>query len=151
MTNINENNQTDWVAIPRYRKCFVCGADNDYGLQLSFEAKGDEVRTEWTPQEKHCGYTHIVHGGVVAALLDEIMGWTGWLRYGRYYFTAESTIRYRKPVIAGRRYRAEARLINPREKIYFAEGRIIDEEGEVFAEATGKYFIRFDVGPEEYM
>jgi len=150
MKNENGENNPQWEKIPRYKSCFVCGPDNDYGLQLAFEARGNEVRTKWVPKEIHCGYVRTVHGGIIAAVLDEIMGWTGWLRYRKYYFTAEVTIRYKKPIISNEKYEVVAKLTNAARKLYTAEASIIDDAGEVAAKATGKYIVREDIEPSDY-
>ena len=138
-----ENSKNDaWVEIPRYETCFVCGKDNECGLNLSFAARGREIRTLWTPQERHCGYSGVVHGGVISAVLDEIMGWAGWLHYRKYYLTAELTVRFKKPVRAGEEYSVRAELTRTTRKIYQSEGWIEDDSGVLHASGSGKFVVR---------
>ena len=60
---------------PNSRHCFVCGIANPFGLGLRFYQTGlGEVAAEVTVPEHFQGYPGIVHGGVVAAMLDEIAG-----------------------------------------------------------------------------
>ena len=54
-------------------KCFACGADNPIGLKLQFECEGDDYVTRFLTAEEHSGWAGLVHGGLLATLLDEVM------------------------------------------------------------------------------
>ena len=136
-----DKKESSWIDIPRYNSCFVCGEKNECGLNLSFRACADIVEARWTPREEHCGYKGVVHGGIVSAVLDEIMGWTGWLEYRKYYLTAELTVRFLSPTRAGEEYLARARLIKTGRKLYTAEGKISDSEGNIVAKGSGKFVV----------
>ena len=129
------------MEIPSYSGCFVCGKDNPIGLAMSFMTDGDEVVAEFAPRIEHCGYTGIVHGGVIAAALDEGMGWSGYPTTGKYYLTLSIEIKYRKPVRGGNKYLFRGRVEKMRNKSYTASGEIVDEEGTVYAEGKGKYIV----------
>ena len=70
--------------LPHTRSCFVCGESNPLGLQLRFHADGDEVRTRFVPRPEHIGFKGVVHGGLLATLLDEIMVWACAVRTKRF-------------------------------------------------------------------
>ncbi|HSQ59356.1 MAG TPA: PaaI family thioesterase, partial [Acidobacteriota bacterium] len=54
--------------------CFCCGPENPIGLKLTFEETSEgRMRTLWTPRKEHQGFKDIVHGGLVATVLDEVM------------------------------------------------------------------------------
>jgi len=61
---------------PNSRMCFVCGLQNPVGLKLAFyeDPEAEQVRAEFTVPDKYQGYPGVVHGGVVAAILDEVSG-----------------------------------------------------------------------------
>ena len=62
----------DW----HHLQCYGCGPDNPVGLHASFpfdEATG-EVRFEYTVPAPFVGAPGYVHGGVLAALMDEAQG-----------------------------------------------------------------------------
>ncbi len=61
----------DWQ--PTSRLCFVCGRENPVGLKVRWANDRDagEVRGAVTVPEHFNGYPGVVHGGIVAALLDE--------------------------------------------------------------------------------
>ena len=55
-------------------RCLICGSLNPRSLHLSFQTSGDGgVRTRFTPADELQGYDGILHGGVVASLLDAAM------------------------------------------------------------------------------
>lgn len=54
-------------------RCFVCGKNNTTGLKLSFNRKQDYAETEFIPSKEFQGYSGIIHGGIISAILDEAM------------------------------------------------------------------------------
>ncbi len=132
---------SDWVDIPQYPTCFVCGDENPIGLRVRFRARDKYVEADFVPQPHHCGYEGIVHGGIVTALMDEGMGWTGWLSFGRYFLTVELNIRFKRPVRAKTKYKFTAELVRKIGQIYVARGKLIAPNGDVVAEGEGKYYI----------
>ena len=63
---------------PTSRSCFVCGRDNPVGLKVRWDnhAEEGEIRGSVTVPEHFNGYPGVVHGGILAALLDETGGRT---------------------------------------------------------------------------
>ncbi len=55
--------------------CFACGELNAVGLRLVLHVAGDTCWTETTLAPDFCGWEGITHGGIVATILDEVMGW----------------------------------------------------------------------------
>ena len=80
--------------------CFGCGADNSCGLQLKFEGGDGRVFCRYVARREHEGYDGVLHGGVTASLLDELMGELV-QRQGIYAVTGELTVRYLLPVQTG--------------------------------------------------
>ncbi|GAB6062991.1 PaaI family thioesterase [Deferrisoma palaeochoriense] len=119
--------------------CFVCGKENPEGLRLEFrfdEAAGT-IETVWTPRPVHIGYEGIVHGGLVATLLDEALGKLTTL-LGTPAVTAELTVRYLKPVPVGRPLRVTGRVSNGRGRLLTGEAEALLEDGTPAARATAK-------------
>ena len=86
---------------PNSRYCFVCGIENEHGLHLRFfETADGEVTVETTVPDHFQGYPGIVHGGIVASLVDEALGRVhmGPADDPRFMFTAKLNVNYRKPV-----------------------------------------------------
>jgi uncharacterized protein (TIGR00369 family) len=95
--------------------------------------------TEFVPQSDHQGYDGVVHGGILAALLDDAMANCLWLR-GVAAVTAKMVLRYREPVQVGTRLFVYGRLLQEREKVATAEGWITTATGTRLVEAAGTFF-----------
>jgi len=61
---------------PTSRTCFLCGRDNDHGLKLKWynDYENDRVECDVMFPEYFNGYPGVVHGGIVATVLDESAG-----------------------------------------------------------------------------
>jgi acyl-coenzyme A thioesterase PaaI-like protein len=56
--------------IPR-NHCWGCGPDNEQGLQLKSYVEGDQCVATWQPRPPFfAGPTHVLNGGIIAALID---------------------------------------------------------------------------------
>jgi len=119
--------------------CFVCGQGNPEGLRLTFRVDEENrtIETRWTPREVHAGYQGVVHGGLVATVLDEVLGKLSTC-IGTPAVTAELTVRYLKPVPTGRPLGVEGRLTRERGRLLIGESRALLEDGTVAATATAK-------------
>ncbi len=53
--------------------CFVCGSRNEAGLRLEIVFGDGEARAEFQPDARWEGYPGVVHGGVIGAMLDDLM------------------------------------------------------------------------------
>lgn len=87
----------------RYSDCYACGLTNPIGLHLDgFRRRSDrEIEAVFKPRPEHRGTAGSLHGGVLAAALDETCAWTAVLLADTMAVTATLDIRYRKPVAPG--------------------------------------------------
>jgi len=88
------------------RTCFLCGRQNPIGLKVQwyndYEAK--QVRATVTVPEHFNSYPRVVHGGIVAALLDETSGRSLLLdgdNDSNLFVTLKLEVKYRQPVPTG--------------------------------------------------
>lgn len=126
--------------LPHTRSCFVCGESNPLGLKLRFTTDGRAVHARFTPRGEHIGFKRVVHGGIIATLLDEIMVWACAVQTKQFAFCAELNVRYVKPARPDFGATAAAELVeNRRNKIFLAKAELRDHAGELLASATGKY------------
>ncbi len=83
------------------RKCFLCGVQNDIGLKMCWYEDYDarQIRSTVTVPEHFNGYPGIVHGGIVAAMLDETSGRAIMLNAGKnaLMVTLKLEVTYRRP------------------------------------------------------
>ena len=123
---------------PGSKMCFVCGAENPIGLHLDFWMDGEQVWTEFTPGPQHQGWPGVLHGGIMATLLDETMGRVAFLR-NLWMVTVKMETTYRKPVPLDRPLRITARIAELRGGRMIAVGQIVLPDGTVAVEARGLY------------
>jgi acyl-coenzyme A thioesterase PaaI-like protein len=119
------------------KKCFVCGVENLNGLQINFyEVESGKVTAGVTVPNHFQGYPGIVHGGIIAAMLDEVAGRTVIeIDPPRWMVTAKLSVRYRKPVPVGKPLKLFGYLKEDTGLMVKAVGEIQDESGTVLAEA----------------
>src|SRR5262245_6754525 len=126
--------------LPHTHSCFVCGESNIIGLNLRFETDGHIVRTRFIPRPEHIGFKGVVHGGISASLLDEVMAWVCAIETQRFAYCAELTVRYLSPLRPGEQVVVLGELTaNRRDKIFDAKAEIRSPDGNILASATGKY------------
>ena len=126
--------------LPHTHSCFVCGESNAHGLRQRFETDGRVVRARFTPRAEHVGFQGVVHGGILATLLDEIMVWACAVGAKKFGYCAEMTVRFHRPATPGAEVLVEAELAeNRRGRVFEAKAEVRNSAGEVLASATGKY------------
>lgn len=128
--------------LPCYEDCYVCGPTHPHGLHIRFFATPtSEIRARLEPAGWMCGYDDVVHGGVVTALLDELIGWAVSLRNDLLAITGDLTVRFVKPVLVGAAYAGRGRVGKGRGRLWEAEGELVSEDGTVHAMARGRYLL----------
>jgi len=93
------------------RCCFICGADNPVGLK-SRPTRDEAAGRAWLNvviPESFQGWEGVAHGGIIAALLDEVCAYAV-MGVSKQVVTAELTVRYLKPVPLGREVTVEAHM-----------------------------------------
>jgi acyl-coenzyme A thioesterase PaaI-like protein len=127
--------------LPHTHGCFVCGESNPTGLKLRFETDGQVVRTRFVPRPEHIGFRQTVHGGLIAAVLDEIMVWACAVNARRFAFCAELSVRFVQPLQPLEETVVTAELMtNRRNRLFEAKAELRNSKGELLATGTGKYF-----------
>lgn len=117
--------------------CFVCGDNNPIGLKTDWSLQEDgSARALFQPSRAHQGWVGVLHGGILAALLDEAMAQCMGLA-GRPSVTASLTIRYRRPAPTSGTLVAEARIVSQRRAATRLTAIVRSESGECYAEAEG--------------
>jgi uncharacterized protein (TIGR00369 family) len=122
--------------------CFGCGGGNDFGMKLTFEVDRETGRASgrFLLGPRYGGGAGFVHGGVIAVLLDEVMGKISKLSEER-AVTAELNIEYRKPV------RTDAEIVvsgwqeGEKGRNRFRIGEIHDVQGNLLARGRGRFVV----------
>jgi uncharacterized protein (TIGR00369 family) len=126
--------------LPHSSGCFLCGDENIQGVRTAFFVEEGAVRARLSLPAHVNGYKGVAHGGVVAALLDETMGWSATVFGEKHpmYVTAELTVKYMAPVPVGEPVEVVGRLIEDGGRVAYAEGEL-SCGGKVRARASGKF------------
>ena len=126
-----------------YNECFVCGAKNPYGLHLQCRYEDGVALAEVKIPGQYAGYPGVVHGGIVTALLDEIMA-KAIEQTGVWSVTANLEVRFRNPVPTESMLYLRGEIAKGGGKIFRTKGSVSLEDGTVAAEATGVFVRRND-------
>ena len=118
--------------------CFACGKDNPIGLHMEFADEGEYYVSRWRPRPEHQGWSQILHGGLTATLLDEVMTWRLVSR-GLKVVTAELSLRLHHPTPLDQELLIRARVVSQRRTLYEVEGEILTPDGTITAYATAKF------------
>jgi acyl-coenzyme A thioesterase PaaI-like protein len=94
---------------PHYPTCLGCGPDAEQGFHVQARREGDEVVTEHVFEPRHSGAPGIAHGGAVATVVDDLLGF---LLYVEQVpgVTRMLQVEYVRPVLTGVRYAVRARV-----------------------------------------
>ena len=117
--------------------CFVCGPNNPIGLKLDFTFDGRTMTTRFVPRKEHQGYMNIVHGGIVATLLDEIMVKLA-IDMGMPAVTAQMDLRLKKALEIGKAITVSAEIKKDSKKIIEAYAKAVTDDNVIVADAKGK-------------
>ncbi len=124
---------------PNSRMCFICGLENPVGLKLKiYEIEPGVIETRYIAPEHFQGYPGVLHGGIVASILDEISGRSlmGDPSAPRFMFTGKLEVKYRKNVPIGKPLKIVGKAGKSRGKMAEGWAGIYNENGELLAEAN---------------
>jgi len=119
--------------------CFGCGERNPAGLRMvPPEQEGaDRYDAHVRFDERHQGGPGLVHGGIVAAALDEAAGLLAtWYRFPT--VTARIFVRYRRPVVINTELLARAWVESERGRRIHVQAELVDGS-DVLAEAKAAF------------
>jgi len=120
--------------------CFLCGKDNPHGLHV-FWTQDDKAKTvlcETEISENYRSYPGVVHGGVVAALLDETAGRAIIMDNGpdALMVTLKLEVVYKKVTPTNTKLKIYGRVKKTGTSRAVVEGEIVLPDGSVSAAAT---------------
>jgi uncharacterized protein (TIGR00369 family) len=122
--------------------CFGCGADNPRGMKLTFEQDHDarKIVGRFRLGPEYQGSNRVLHGGIIAVLLDEAMG-----KVNRFHevraVTAELSVEYLRPVPVGEEIIVEAQEVSREGRNLRHRGEIRSAAGKVLARGQGRFVV----------
>lgn len=135
-----------------YQSNFVHGLLNPAGLRVQYHLEravdplppdpdplfGVRVVGDWTADEQHMGFPGVAHGGLLAAILDDVIGRCAALRH-RWVVTGRLDTRYKAGAPIGVPLRVEGWLTRYQRRLATGFARIVLPDGRVACEADGTY------------
>jgi len=124
------------------RMCVVCGLENDYGIKAPFYNMEDgSVMTIFKYKDIHQSYPNRVHGGLIAAMIDELIGRTLWVKEPDMYgVTMSLNIKYRKVVPYDVTLKGVGVMLKESDEFFEGEAKIYDyKTGVLLAEGSAHY------------
>ena len=139
--------RTDLTGLEQLRALIASGQRPGIAVSLDFaltEVEFGRAVFEGTPGPHAYNPTGMVHGGYAATLLDSACGCAvhSQLRAGQSYTTLELKVAYHKALTSeSGPLRAEGRVLSMGRRAAFAEGKLFDASGRLFASATSTLLV----------
>jgi len=126
-----------------HKNCFACGPENKISLKMSslFDEEKGEVNFIYKAKKEHEGAPEHIHGGIIAAILDEAQG-VLCHHVGYFVMTDLLSLKYHKAVplyqdLIIRAWKTSKR----RRRLYTKAQIILKETGAVLTESSGRWYI----------
>ncbi|MDP9301079.1 MAG: PaaI family thioesterase [Actinomycetota bacterium] len=115
-----------------------------FGISVEHAAAGD-VRLGWEARPDHRNLQGLVHGGILATLVDIAMGLAVRTVVGptRRHVTIDLDVHYLRPARPGR-LEAVGSVVRVGKQVGFAEGTVTDASGRLLVRASGTYSVTED-------
>lgn len=129
--------------------CFGCGGGNPRGMKLAFEMDDEKQRIHgrFRIGAEFAGARGVLHGGIIALLLDEAMGKVNRFS-GVSAVTAELSVEYLRPIPVDEDISVEAFQLERNGRQLWHQGEIRNAAGQVLAKGKGRFVV---VDPEKYV
>ena len=120
--------------------CFGCSPTNPSGLKMKFLAGKDSVISKLSIPLHLCGWKNIVHGGILATVLDETMSWSSIYLLKKVILTTSITVEYIKPVFAETAIVSQGKVLErTSEREAVMKGAIYNGDGELCVKSQGTF------------
>jgi uncharacterized protein (TIGR00369 family) len=133
--------------------CFVCGDRNPIGLHLKFKLDRENHRAsssvKFTPE--HQGWDGVVHGGLLASVLDDVMAYAI-MTTDNLAITTKMTTKYRQAVSVGETLHLEGEVVKLTRRLGStrAVAYVLDNDDPsrriIKVEAEGTYYLDHPLG-----
>ena len=98
------------------------------------------VETRFRFRREYVGFRRVIHGGLVATVLDEMMAWACGVGAQTFAYCGELNVRFLRPAQPDEEVVARGELLeNKRGRLLLCRAELRNSDGELLAEATGKY------------
>jgi acyl-coenzyme A thioesterase PaaI-like protein len=119
-----EAEERELAPVPGCDWCFGCGTQNPFGLHPRFRVAGRTVVAEFRARPEHQGFAGLVQGGVLTAMLDEVMAHAVWAE-GIFAVTGRLEAWFRQPAPIETPLRAVGEVVGRRARVYETRARLL--------------------------
>lgn len=127
----------DGASVDHFPDCVVSGLANPMGIAIRVHREGDESVARVTLGPAFEGAPGRAHGGIVAAIFDDAMGFVLTMEK-QPAFTGQLTVTYRAPTPVGEELEFRARLVQRRDRKLIIRGEAM-AGSTVVADAEGLF------------
>lgn len=122
-------------------KCVVCGRENNTGLQILFltESSG-KVAARWQTSMRYEGFKGLVHGGILATVLDEAMSKAVY-SLGVEALTGDLRVRYHKRIEPGETVYLNGWVVKKRGRLIKVEAALCSLDGSEYCHSWATFAI----------
>lgn len=103
------------------------------------------MSARFVPRPEYRGTENVLHGGVAATAVDELLVWAGILTHGVMSVTGTLDLRYRHPAAMDQTFLAHGRVDERRGRRLRVSGELSDEQGVPVVTASGLYLVTSEV------
>ncbi len=126
--------------------CFGCGPANEKGLRIRSFVEGDELVATFRAEPHHQAFPGVVNGGIIGALLDCHLNWTGahalmkaqGLSAPPCTVTADYAVRLKRPTPFDAELKLRAKTVKIEGDKALVEGSL-EANGKICATCTGTF------------
>ena len=123
------------------RYCFACGPLNPIGLHMEVSFRDNKAFSRLALKREFQGWNDIVHGGVVATILDEIMAHAV-MHYVGHAVTTLLRITYRTPLHVGEEFEVIGYVVEQKSRAAVAKAEIrILHSKKLIAKGESKFIL----------
>jgi acyl-coenzyme A thioesterase PaaI-like protein len=131
----------DRFKVEEHTGCVVCGVDNTAGFQITYTIEtAGTVTAQWAPTTRYEGFKGLIHGGILATVLDEAMA-KAVVSLGLEALTAELKVRYRCYVKADEQLLITGRIMSHKNRLLKLEASLCRNSGYECVHAWGTFII----------
>ena len=128
---------------PHHDYCLGCGPQNPHGFQIHVHSTQSGVHLRHAFDNRHVGAPGVVHGGAVAAVLDDLFGFL-LFKAGGPAVTRQLTVDYLAPLQLGVTYDFTAAIDDLQGRKLHVSALVADPRGATVATASA-LFIMVDI------
>jgi len=105
---------------------------------MEFSTDGKKLYSQLIPPPHMSGWESLLHGGIIATILDEIMAWTAIHLLQRIILTKSMQVEFLRPISVNTQLEAQGWVEGQEKRKAWIRGLILDSKGQELARSRGE-------------